>query len=127
MILARTQIAKRQDGNRPFARSRSRRNGWPLYDTDLDVALRSVQFARSHDSVAGEVVNPRQNQRDRKNESDKDDHDLQQPGWKKEGEDLSVDLRDQPADDRVCDRNSVNLPPLELGKKFLNIHRSLIV
>ena len=77
--------------------------------------------------MAREVVNPRQNQRDWKTESDYDDHELHQPGWKKERENLSVDLCDEPADNRVCDCNSVNFSPLKLGKKFLKIHRFLIV
>ena len=39
-----------------------------------------------------------------------------------EWKDLRGDLDRQPADDRICDCNFVNIAPLQLGKEVIDLH-----
>ena len=114
MILVRTQIAKRQDGNRFLIRALR------LGDVYLRVGF-SIRCA--HYPVSGKVEKPGEDQRDREAEHDEKHNETNRPirnikYWKN----LRDTLSQSPTADRVTDRHLVDLAPFELGKKFLRVH-----
>jgi hypothetical protein len=68
---------------------------------------------------------PGENERDGKPEYDQENDEPHSPVWNGENwKGLGRDLDDEPGDDRVGHRHSVNVAPLELGEEFYGIHHA---
>ena len=76
--------------------------------------------------MSREIEQPPQRKSDWKTQYDCDDDKPLGPVWYFERwENLRDNLNEQPAHDRVRDRNAVNFSALKLGKKVLRFHCSI--
>src|ERR1700693_4468498 len=73
---------------------------------------------RALDSLWSRFKSPGDDERNWKTNRDQHDHQTHNPVRNfQEREYLGRNLRDYPADDRVCDRHFVNVAPFQLGKE----------
>ena len=72
--------------------------------------------------IRGQLKRPRQNDRGRESEQDEHNDEARRPAWDfEEREGRRGDLDEKPANQRVGDRDLVNIAPLELGEKVLRV------
>src|SRR5947207_11548876 len=73
--------------------------------------------------MAGEVIDPREDQRDRETDHNGDDHESLRPVWYfKWRKHLRHYLNKQPSYDCVRDGDAINPSSLQLGKEFFEVH-----
>src|SRR5207248_8748052 len=75
------------------------------------------------DSFRRNFERPRKNERHRKAEDDDDDKYLHHPRRRVESrEENRRRLNEEPGNDRIRDRDFVNVAPLQLGEQIINLH-----
>src|SRR5438046_25042 len=82
-----------------------------------------IDIFRALDSLRCQLKCPSDYQRHGKSDDEQQHHQTHRPiGNLKERKNLTRDLHQQPRHDTVSDRNLVNIPPLQFGKKILWVH-----
>src|SRR6266480_2835998 len=119
---------------RPYLCELKREHSCRNYRNDDDnrgkLAPRPVRYRllrrdilRSLDSFRRQLEGPRDDERDWESNRDQRDHQPDNPGWNfQEWKNLRGNLHQQPADDRVGNRNFVNIAPLQLGEEIAWSH-----
>src|SRR5205814_10305330 len=84
---------------------------------------RKIDIFRALQTFGGELERPRDNECNRKSDHDCEHDEAYGPIWNFEKwENLRRDLDQQPTNDRIRDRNLVNVAPLQLGEEGVDAH-----
>src|SRR5207253_8362213 len=82
-----------------------------------------IDIFRAFDSFRSELKGPSDDERDRESSRDQYDHQPHDPSWNlQERENLGGNLNQEPADNRIGDRNFINIASLQLGEEILDLH-----
>ena len=78
-----------------------------------------IDIFRAFDSFRSELKGPGDDECDWESDRDQRDDQAHDPIWDlQERENLGGNLNQEPADNRIGDRNFINVAPLELGEKI---------
>src|SRR5439155_15009847 len=117
------QLIHEQTGRDHSQRDRYRYNLSPGPSRDRFARL---DLGFEFDSFRRNLKRPRKNQPNRKAEDDDDDKYLHHPWRRVESrKENRRRLKQEPPNDRIRDRDLVNVAPLQLGEEVVDLHRGL--